>query len=195
MTELHTNRNVTLQRINTDNQSLRGLRKYLKYDFSFITGPLFYMFARAMKKGAFQGVYLMDGTKEIGYAIVKDIPKLSLTLVKFLAIIPEQRSGGYGSVLVEKLKKQYGHLILEVEDPDAAQEDPTESVIRTRRIQFYERNGLQLDPDLKFTHAGYPLRIMSTIQLPQVDWLDMFRSSHNQLYGLPIAHWLLKARR
>jgi len=189
-----TDLNLTLQNIPIDTKSLRSLRRYLKYDFSYITGPLFFMFALAMKKGKIRGVYLTDGKKDIGYAIVKNYPELNLIHVEFLAILPEYRSDGFGSIFIEKLINHLGNLILEVEDPDLVQNNQAEFITRTRRIRFYERNGLQLDPDLKFNHAGYPLRVMSNIHLPKVDWLKIFRSSYNQLYGLPIAHLIFKAR-
>lgn len=184
---------ITLQKIPLDQENLMNLRRYLKHDFSYITGPLYFMFSRALKKGEFHGLYLKDAEKEIGYAIVKDISNLGLTLIKFLAILPPYRSGGYGSVFMDQLKLQFGNLILEVEDPDKVQDNnQEEKVTRSRRITFYERNGLQLDPDIKFIHAGYPLRVMSNIMLPKADWLHIFRNSHNQLYGLPISRFILK---
>ena len=71
----------------------------------------------------------------------------------YFAVNAQQRSKGYGSRIIEEIKKIAGEreIILNVEKPDEHAENNAQ---RVQRIAFYERNG--------FYQSGFDLRIEGT---------------------------------
>ena len=64
-------------------------------------------------------------------------------LLDYLAVSPEHRGEGLGSVFLRELTNQFPDadcVLVEVEDPAAAQTDELRSA-RQRRMRFYSRNG------------------------------------------------------
>jgi len=64
-------------------------------------------------------------------------------LIDYLAVSGEYRNQGFGSMLLSRISflvKNAGCVIVEVEDPDYADDEESE-LLRKRRIQFYLRNG------------------------------------------------------
>ena len=82
-------------------------------------------------------------------------------LVDYLAVLPDRRDSGLGSVLLRLLPealKNAGCIVGEVEDPDRT-EDPREKHTRQRRIAFYQRAGY-LDTGVKVCLFGVDYRVM-----------------------------------
>lgn len=89
------------------------------------------------------GLYC-DG-KFAGYAffLKQTIAGYSNYLLDYLAMIPEYRDQGYGSVFLGQLKGMLSDadcILVEADDPDKANNDAA-GKIRMRRIDFYKRNG------------------------------------------------------
>lgn len=86
---------------------------------------------------------LYEGDEVLSYfgLCVKD----GYALVDYLAVNPEKRGQGIGSLTLEHLKKvaDKNYIIIECENIDSAH-DPAEKKIRKRRITFYERAGFRL---------------------------------------------------
>ncbi|WP_077736394.1 GNAT family N-acetyltransferase [Bacillus sonorensis] len=164
---------------------------FLEGYFSFKNHKLCY------KKRYFNPVYLTNGSDIFGYALYQDVPKLNCIHVLFLAVLPEYRSTGLGSVLLARLNGiAENGLILEVEDPETAKSEE-ELAIQTRRITFYQRNDFHLIDDVKFSHFGYAIRVMTNFNPPNQDWLKFHRNLYNRVYricGVPLSTFTLKNR-
>ncbi|RPK06090.1 GNAT family N-acetyltransferase [Priestia endophytica] len=190
--------NIYLQEVPIDKSNLQTLFDYAYIDFPFLKDALPSKIVKsAIKKDVLHPVYLTNGSEIYGYALYQDVPELKCIHVLFLAIVPSYRSSGLGSVLLDRLKAlSKNGLILEVEDPETAESDEEWS-IRTRRIRFYERNGFHLIPNVKFSHFGYAIQVMTDFNHPNQDWLRFYRNLYNRvyrIYGVPLATFSLKRR-
>lgn len=187
--------NLKLQQIPLDRHHMSQLFDFVRKDFPFLTHIPFFIIRRAMKRGVLYGAYLTEGETIYGYAIYQIEPSLNVMHVLYLAIRAEYRSLGLGGALMERLQGlAMNGLILEVEDPAGAAKDHEEFTERTRRISFYERNGLALQPELRLSHFGYPIRIMTNKPLPVLDWLRYCRLLYNRVYVIPLANFVIKSR-
>ena len=95
----------------------------------------------ACDKGIYEGLGLYDGEEIEGYSYL--VKQSTNYLVDYLAIYPEKRNSGIGSVLVRLLSEYMGDtgsIIGEVEDPEYAQSEEDRK-LRIRRLEFYLRNG------------------------------------------------------
>jgi len=139
---------------------------------------------------------LTDGINVYGYAIYQKIPKYGGIHVLYLAIAPEFRSYGLGSVMLRRLDALSPEgILLEVEDPDLSQNEEQLS-IRTRRIAFYERNGLTLDQTIKLTNFKHPLLLMTSIKLPELNerkFRKFYRQLYNRVYRVPVGQIAVNA--
>ncbi|WP_342433175.1 GNAT family N-acetyltransferase [Neobacillus sp. FSL H8-0543] len=110
----------------------------------------------------------------VGYAFIYEIAQLKALWLDYMAIVPEFRNGGYGSIFFNKIAefKQEGilGLFLEVEIPEET-EGPTRAE-QQRRISFYERLGaekLAINYELPTKNGGFPMNLFfrptTTIQV------------------------------
>jgi GNAT superfamily N-acetyltransferase len=102
--------------------------------------PLF-VILDAVDKGIYEALGLYDGEEIVGYFCL--VKQGNDYLVDYLAIYPEKRNGGIGSILVKLLSEHMdstGNIIGEVEDPKYARNDDDRK-LRIRRMDFYLRNG------------------------------------------------------
>ena len=102
--------------------------------------PLFVMLD-AVDKLIYEALGLYDGEEMVGYSCL--VKEGTDSLVDYLAIYPEKRNGGIGSIFVKLLYDHIdsaGSFIIEVEDPDYARDDEDRK-LRIRRMDFYLRNG------------------------------------------------------
>lgn len=77
----------------------------------------------------------------IGFASV--LYNAKVFYVSFFAIVPQMRSHGYGSKIIDKLVEFYGptrSMVLEVERLDEPNDNPEQ---RAARWDFYKRNGFK----------------------------------------------------
>ncbi len=98
-----------------------------------IIGPL--------SKGVYECLGLFDEDVMRGYVFL--VKKDDDYLIDYLAVLPEHRGKGVGSNMLSLLKEYLAgaeSIILEVEDPDAAEDEEDENK-RLRRLSFYKRNG------------------------------------------------------
>ena len=95
----------------------------------------------AIDKGIYEALGLYDGEQIVGYACL--VKQSAGHLVDYLAIYPEKRNSGIGSILIKLLAEYMGDepgTIVEVEDPAYAKSEDDRK-LRTRRLNFYLRNG------------------------------------------------------
>ena len=186
-----------LQHLATNRRTLNKLFKFVLVDFGFLDHIPFPIMRKALKKKILHAVYLTDGINVYGYAIYQKIPKYGGIHVLYLAIAPEFRSYGLGSVMLRRLDVLSPEgILLEVEDPDLSRNEEQLS-IRTRRIAFYERNGLTLNKTLKLTNFKHPLLLMTSVKLPALNerkFRKFYRQLYNRVYRIPIGQIAVNAR-
>ncbi len=99
---------------------------------------------RLFREGLSEGWLLLQGGREVGYAILLRPGSVPYTLLDYLAM--EERGAGYGSACLALLKERYpGGLLAEVEAPEEAL-PPETARFRRRRIAFYPRSGFRPCP-------------------------------------------------
>lgn len=95
------------------------------------------------------------------------------------------RNCGYGKQIFRAVLDHVARpFVLEVEIPDTE--------MSTRRIGFYERNGMIIWNDIPYTQPAYrvggeslPMRLMATSDLqPEKDAADIIRAIHRYVYGV-----------
>ena len=185
-----------LQQVSVEQDALNLLFMYLKQDFSISERMPSFIMRSAFKKGLLQAVYLTDGSEVYSYAIYQYEPEQDCLHVLYLAVLSDYRSLGIGSVLLTRLKDlSNGRMLLEVEDPDKT--NKLEALtIRSRRIAFYERNGFHLNSTIHLKNFGYPLRLMTLQELPEVDMKEFqkyYQDLYNRVYQFPIGKIIVKA--
>ncbi len=103
---------------------------------------------KAQSQGSYECLGLFDDRRLVGYAFL--VKAENDYLVDYLAVYPEHRNQGTGGKLLHLLEERFrdaDNIIIEVEDPDAAEEE-AEKETRIRRKSFYMRNGCR-DTGLK----------------------------------------------
>ncbi len=121
-----------------------------------------------------------DGDELLCYAMLAVSPDKSCALLDYLASTKNVRNKGIGSFVVKELvsKKHLDcPILLEVDDPEFAL-DEKEKEIRTRRINFYLRNGCEMT-DLKTYVYEADFKIMSINHSLNI---DKVRDSIDKLY-------------
>lgn len=96
-----------------------------------------------MDKGIYECLGLYQDNEFVAYAYFVRNQERRTLLLDYLAVCPQHRSGGYGSIFLQKMKDYYKEenaVILECESERTAL-DEEERSIRRRRIAFYKRNG------------------------------------------------------
>lgn len=88
------------------------------------------------------------GKNPVGYCFLVVSKQRDAVLLDYFAISPKLRGKGLGSICLGLLKeeikrRQFGTLILEVENPRFGK-DEEEKELRRKRIAFYVRNGMTL---------------------------------------------------
>lgn len=99
--------------------------------------PLWYLRLLTHRKGIDFTAYY-DGDLFCGFTFT--VKTQGMLYLLYLAVNPEIRSKGYGSVILQQLKSENADMTisLDVEPPDSSAEN---SVQRERRLSFYSRNG------------------------------------------------------
>ena len=118
---------------------------------------------RALRRGQYRCIGLMDGEKLLGYAffiILLHENRVSL-LLDYFAVAAELRGCGIGTAFLQRLPELFPDadtVLIEVEQPDAAETD-AEREHRSRRKAFYLRGGC-IETGLKACIFGVPYDIL-----------------------------------
>ncbi|MBB6216087.1 GNAT superfamily N-acetyltransferase [Anaerosolibacter carboniphilus] len=119
-----------------------------------------------LQEGVQTGLILLDGERAVAYGICAGEDGSDYVLISLLAAYEEFRGSGFGSVLLEALKKRYSDkkgILVEVERPEDALTNE-EKAIREKRIQFYQKAGFYLIPHIDYSIWDVPMHLMA---LPQ----------------------------
>jgi GNAT superfamily N-acetyltransferase len=93
---------------------------------------------------------LRDGRPR-GFAMLRPLSNTGLVFLRYFVVDQQLRGQGVGGILWEHVTGRlradgYTMLVFDVEDPAEPGRDEAESVIRSRRIAFYQRLGASLLP-------------------------------------------------
>lgn len=186
--------NYYLEKMNVTTINIKVLYNYLKQDFERLELFPYFVLKRNFKKGMIEAVYLTDSQEKYGYAIYQKVEALDGIFVMYLAILPKYRAKGLGSELISQLNDLSPKgILLEVEDPEAAK-DEEDYTTRQRRISFYKRNGLHMNPDMKMNTFFVPLRIMDNINRTDAYDISFYQQLYNRFWGLPLGSLFIKAK-
>ncbi|MFD1414377.1 GNAT family N-acetyltransferase [Oceanobacillus jeddahense] len=181
-----------LETIDPTTIHIKVLYNYLKEDFERIELLPRFVLKRNLKKGFMKAVYLTDGQEKYGYAIYQQVDVFGGIFISYLAVRSKFRANGLGSELMQQLKDLSANgILLEVEDPEAAKGEQ-DYANRLRRIQFYERNGLHLNPNIKINSFFVPLRMMNNAERTDVYDITFYQKLYNRIWGLPLGSFFVK---
>lgn len=119
---------------------------HMKTDFARNELRPFAMIKNLFHKGFYYIYGIFENEELRAYAFLLENLETQILLFDYFAVCKEYRSKGYGTKALELVFgvcKDRAGIILEVENPEAVQ-DETEKNIRKRRIAFYERCGIQM---------------------------------------------------
>lgn len=95
-----------------------------------------------MDMGKYDPLLVTEGGETVGYAMVWLPANRKGALLEYFGVLPERRSGGLGSRILDLLVERYGQLFGEAEAP--TDPDPAVNDLRRRRLGFYQRNGFRV---------------------------------------------------
>ena len=150
---------MILLNIHNTEQIRQVYRDYLTKDFPPSERKTLEMIEEYVRKGVYECLGLFEEDKIIGYAFLVRMGKVCL--VDYLAVVPEKRDQGVGGKLLNLLGtylRDEDAVIGEVEIPAEA-ENEEEQLTRTRRLNFYLRNGL-IDTGVNAVCFGVPFEIL-----------------------------------
>jgi len=107
--------------------------------------------------------------------LVYTISKENLVYVFFLAVTEENRSKGYGSKILDQIKKMNPDKIITLAIEDTEDKSADNAVERMKRLSFYEKNGFKR-LYIKVNEAGVVYELLGTNPaVTQADFFDLMR--------------------
>lgn len=132
-------------------------------DFKEGEYPPYQVLLQQLQKGTQEGIVFTEQGKDLAYAVIAPHNTNRYVLISLLAVLPGQREKGIGSdflkALVGKYQDQQG-IIVEVERPDVFL-GRKEADAQRRRIQFYEKAGFYLIPDINYAIWDISMHLMA----------------------------------
>lgn len=161
----------------------------------------------ALRERSFFGAWLDD--ELVGFAILLPLTGMDVVLLEYIAVNKKHRGRGIGSQILKRIvhalkEEDIQGMILEVESDEYG--DDAEQKLRSRRIEFYKRNGAEViecaraycAPDLSRKGVVTPMKLM---WLPIKDKAtpprgvllkNCIRAIFMQSYGRPVDDPLLR---
>lgn len=99
-----------------------------------------------IQQDIYEGYGLFEDDHLCGYAFLTHVPNGKMLLLDYLAVCQDQRNRQYGSYFLQHLKAHFANydgILIEIESLDSAS-DADQLALRTRRLNFYIRNGAVL---------------------------------------------------
>ena len=119
-------------------------RTYMKQDFPQNELKPLASIRNLWEKGRYDCYQMREEGELVGYAFfVKQKEEKNSYLLDYLAIVPEYRGRGYGSLFLRQLSRSITDaccIVVEVEDPDKAEHEAARQQME-RRLSFYLRGG------------------------------------------------------
>lgn len=151
---------------------------------------------KTFNKGWQAAYFLKDSQPQpLGYLVYDQLEDYPCVHIHYLAILPEHRSSGYGGKMLTSFQEYIGGqgILLEVEDPKATKLKEEEE-IRSKRISFYKKLGLQLIEDLTLNLWGVEMLAMKT-PLPVIkNYRKTFKKVYRNILGSRLLTFHIKVR-
>lgn len=115
-----------------------------------------------LQKGVQEAWILCEGERNVAYSICAGGHAKGYILISLLAVYDEFRGHGIGSAFLKELSRIYSDkqgIIVEVEKPENSLTQE-EKFIRTKRINFYEKAGFNLIPNINYSIWDVPMHLM-----------------------------------
>ena len=144
----------------------------------------------AIDNGIYEPLGLFDDDNLIGYAFL--VKNNHDYLVDYLAVSPNQRNLGSGSIMVRLLPdylKDAETIIAEIENPVYAETEAAK-LLQTRRFSFYTRNSCS-DTGLRVKCFGVPFMILRWGKKENED-LDTLWNLYQSFYRLMLPQDMFK---
>lgn len=119
----------------------------------------------------------------IGYATLWKAPELRTMLLDYLGVTASMRNAGVGSRILSHLKQHCAGRPLLVESEAPSSDDTEENRIRTRRIQFYVRNGFTPVYEMATCGLRWQAMLLGTPPATSCDAFRHLMHEHKALYG------------
>lgn len=136
-----------------------------------------------LRRDSYDVLGAYDGNQLIAYALVYRPREGRIALIDYLAVEPDSRNRGVGSMLLRQLRRYYCEaadvLMIECERPKAA---PDEAEAR-KRIRFYSQSGAKLT-NARILLFGVEYSIMAlpcTDSLVECDWAEQMLTLYRQM--------------
>lgn len=136
-----------------------------------------------LRRDAYDVLGAYDGTCLLAYALIYRPKEGRIVLLDYLAVEPEWRNKGIGSMLLHQLKTYYRKtadvLMIECERPKAA---PDEAEAR-KRIRFYVQSGARLTNVRIFLFdVEYSIMVMPCAdEFNECDWAEAMLGLYRQM--------------
>lgn len=119
---------------------------HMKQDFPPAEVKPLLLIQQLIKRGVYKPYGWYDEAENlIAYSFFVKAPEGTVLLMDYFAVCRAYRNSGYGSQCLALMKTLWGNIggiLAEVEDP-AKSSSAEEEHTRTRRVAFYQRNGLR----------------------------------------------------
>lgn len=129
----------------TEAQMLDIYQTYMTIDFPLDELKPFELISKLVNKNIYFAFGLFEEDKLFAYAFLTKSSDERYLLLDYFAVCSDVRGNGVGSLCLSLLKdecKAYDGIFIEVENVEYAGNEE-EKAVRSRRIAFYERNGVE----------------------------------------------------
>lgn len=173
-------RNMELIKLSRE-QLIELYENQMKKDFPACEIKPLYIILKQFDKGLYPAYGLEEAGRIEAYALLALNQEKTAVLLDYLAVLEAGRGKGLGSRMLEYLweifqKENVKEIFIEAEHvEDAANEE--ERLIRTRRIHFYKKNGLE---ETSLTPTVFGTRFMVLVMAYERN--ESLRESYKSIY-------------
>ena len=153
---------------------LWGFYKHIEQDFSEDEHAPYAVLYEQLQNGIQEGWVFCDGDRDLAYSICAASNANEFVLVSLLAVYPEYRGRGIGSVFLKAMNEKFADkqaILVEVEKPELSKSAEDRSS-RVKRIAFYEREGFYGIPGIDYAIWGVPMHIMAKPMIASKETVD-----------------------
>ncbi|HEY9060671.1 MAG TPA: GNAT family N-acetyltransferase [Pseudobacteroides sp.] len=144
-------------------QELKGIYNKIERDFAANEYAPYEVLYQQIRNGAQEGMFLCKDEQDVAYAICAGSNKNRYVLISLLAVYEQFRGQGIGTVFLKELCNKYSDklgIIVEVEKPEESTSKEEED-FRKKRIDFYEKAGFRLIPNINYSIWDVPMHLMA----------------------------------
>lgn len=143
-------------------QELKEIFNHIERDFAPGEYAPYDVLYQQLQEGVHEGLLLCEGGQDVAYSICAGGHANGYVLISLIAVFDEFRGHGIGTAFLKELNRIYSNkkgIIVEVEKPENSQ-DQEESASRAKRIEFYEKAGFFLIPNINYSIWDVPMHLM-----------------------------------